>query len=74
MTGAYGVPAAIGTSLYYTVFTMGGSLMAHYYSLKNEKGKSAVGANAKYAQIPIDEWTQYKRKLDILPTPPEVLS
>ena len=66
MTGAYGIPAAIGTSLYYTAFTMGGSLLAHYYSLKSEKGKSAVGANAKYAQIPVEEWERYKKEVELV--------
>ena len=41
-------------------FTLLGSLVAHYWSLKNEKGKAAVGANKKYAQIPVEEWEQVK--------------
>ena len=60
MTGKYGLGMAIFTALYYTAFTLLGSLVAHYWSLKNEKGKSAVGASAKYAQIPIDEWQKVK--------------
>lgn len=60
MTGQYGIPVAIGTGLYYMFFTLVGSLAAHYWSLKNEKGKAAVGASAKYAQIPIEEWNAVK--------------
>lgn len=44
MTGKYGIGQAVFASFYYTVFTMAGSLAAHYYSLKTEKGKSRVGA------------------------------
>jgi hypothetical protein len=60
MTGQYGWLAALGTAIYYTAFTLAGSLIAHYWSLSNEKGKSVVGANAKYAQIPVEEWNQIK--------------
>lgn len=56
MTGQYGIPAAIGTSLYYTAFTLAGSLLAHKFSLATEKGKSAVGASKKYQQITPEEW------------------
>ncbi len=65
MTGKYGVPLAIFTSLYYTAFTMIGSLLAHYWSLKSEKGKSAVGASKKYAQITTEEWAAVKEKLNV---------
>ena len=42
--------------LIYTASTVGGGILAHYMALKTEKGKSAVGANKKYAQIPVEEW------------------
>ncbi len=60
MTGKYGIPKAIFTSIFYTAFTMLGSLLAHYWSLKSEKGKSAVGASKKYAQITSEEWVKVK--------------
>lgn len=60
MTGDYGVWAALGTAVYYTAFTLLGSLAAHYWSLRNEKGSAVVGANKKYAQIPVDEWKAVK--------------
>ncbi len=60
MTGQYGWPKAVGTSLYYTAFTLIGSLLAHYYSLVTEKGKSAVGASKKYVQITPEEWEHVK--------------
>jgi hypothetical protein len=45
MTGAYGVAAAIYTGLFYTAFTVAGSVLAHYISLRTEEGMGAVGAN-----------------------------
>jgi hypothetical protein len=61
LTGKAGCVKAVGAALYYTAFTMMGSLYAHYVSLKKEKGASAVGANKKYAQIPVEEWTALKQ-------------
>ena len=46
--------------LIYTASTVGGGILAHYMALKTEKGKSAVGANKKYAQIPVEEYAQLK--------------
>lgn len=63
MTGKYGVWMAVFTAAYYTLFTLIGSLAAHYWSLSNEKGKAAVGASSKYAQIPTEEWALVKEKL-----------
>jgi len=60
MTGKYGIGMAIFTALYYTLFTLVGSLVAHYWSLLNEKGKAAVGASARYAQITKEEWQTVK--------------
>jgi hypothetical protein len=45
---------------YYTVFTVAGSILAHKVSLLTEKGKSAVGASAQYAQITNEEWATFK--------------
>lgn len=64
LTGKAGIVKAIGAALYYTVFTMAGSIYAHYVSLKKEKGATAVGANKKYAQISIDDWTIVKKYVD----------
>lgn len=58
MTGRYGIPKAIFTSIFYTVFTLTGSLLAHYYSLISERGKSAVGATKKYVQITPEQWSE----------------
>jgi hypothetical protein len=56
LTVKAGWAKAIAAALYYTLFTMAGSIYAHYVSLKKEKGASAVGANKKYAQIPVEEY------------------
>ena len=56
ITGEYGAGKAILAVLYYTIFTMAGSLFAHWRLLHKEKGLAAVGANKKYAQIPKEEW------------------
>jgi len=61
LKGDFGFGMAVFTGLYYTAFTMTGSLIAHYLALKNERGKTAVGASAKYAQIPVAEWEEVKR-------------
>lgn len=63
MTGKYGIAKAVGTCIYYTAFTLLGSLLAHYYSLKFEKGKSAVGATSKYVQITPEEWSKVQELL-----------
>lgn len=60
LTGHAGIIKAIGAGLFYTAFTMSGSIYAHYVSLKKEKGATAVGANKKYAQIPVAEYEQLK--------------
>lgn len=44
MTGKMGWKLAVLTGLYYTVFTVSGSLLAHYWSLRSEKGLARVGA------------------------------
>ena len=47
-------------ALYYTAFTMAGSIWAHYRRLKKESGANAVGANKKYVQITVEEWANFK--------------
>jgi hypothetical protein len=60
MNGKHGIVPQILTALFYTTFTVTGSVLAHKWSMKNEKGKGAVGASARYAQIPVEEWEQVK--------------
>lgn len=66
MTGKGGIPAMIATGLFYSVFTMAGSLIAHAQALRNEHGQNAVGANKKFAQIPVEEWERVKRMEEFL--------
>jgi hypothetical protein len=61
MTGKYGVGMAIFIGLFYTTLTLAGSILAHYWALHTEKGKSAVGASKKYAQITKDDWERIVR-------------
>lgn len=61
MTGAYGWRMALFTAAYYTVFTVVGSVLAHYVALKTEKGKSRVGANESLAQISKEDWASLKQ-------------
>ena len=56
LTGKHGRALQIEAGALYTVCTVAGSLTAHYWALRTEKGKSAVGASKLYAQIPIAEW------------------
>lgn len=60
MSGHYGWRLTAASVLMYTAFTMLGSIYAHYRALKKEKGMGAVGANKKYAQIPVEEWEAVK--------------
>jgi hypothetical protein len=56
INGGNGIRAALLTGLYYTLFTLTGSLVSHAQALQNEKGKAAVGANANLKQVSIEEW------------------
>ena len=61
MSGKYGWGLTAAAVIMYTVFTMIGSLYAHYRALKKESGMGAVGSNKKYAQIPVAEWERVKK-------------
>ena len=61
ITGKRGALLAVLTGLYYTAFTLSGSLLAHWYSLKSEKGAGAVGASKKYHQVTAEEWAKIRR-------------
>jgi hypothetical protein len=63
LTGKFGPKLAVGAAVFYTVFTLSGSLLAHHFALKTEKGKSAVGANKKYVQITPEEWAGVKKTI-----------
>lgn len=63
MAGKKGIWAAAFAGAYYTVFTLSGSLAAHFYALKTEKGKSAVGASSRYAQITPEQWNKVEQEL-----------
>lgn len=63
LTGQHGVPKMVFAELVYTTSTMSGSLYAHYHALRTEKGKNAVGASKRYAQITNEEWTEVKALL-----------
>ncbi len=58
--GKYGLGMAIFTGLYYTAFTLTGSILAHAQSLRSEKGMAAVGANKKFKQVTVEEWKEVK--------------
>jgi hypothetical protein len=55
LSGKFGVGAAIGAGLYYTAFTLAGSLLAHQYALKTERGTSRVGAHKDVAVFTQEE-------------------
>jgi len=69
LTGKHGILPQVGVGLYYTVFTVAGSIAAHSWALKTEKGKGAVGANKKYAQITNEQWAEVNRQLEELRKP-----
>ena len=64
--GKNGSLVAVAVGLYYTLFTLTGSLLAHAQSLKTERGKGAVGASKRYAQIPVEEWERVQKIVMIL--------
>lgn len=67
LTGAHGLAAQAATGALYTVSTVSGGIFAHFWALKTEKGKSAVGASKLYAQITIAEHEQLKALLAVAP-------
>lgn len=70
MNGKHGLLAQAGAALFYTAFTVTGSVLAHKWSMKNEKGKSAVGASTKYAQISVEEWKALRGEVERLSSMP----
>jgi hypothetical protein len=66
LTGKHGRLAQVGVGVYYTFFTVIGSVLAHHWALRTEKGKSAVGASRHYAQITNAEWVQVKNAVTVL--------
>jgi hypothetical protein len=60
LSGKFGYRMAVFAGVFYTTFTIFGSVAAHYFALKNESGKGAVGANNKYAQITVAEWEKVR--------------
>lgn len=63
LSGKFGWRMGTFAAVFYTVFTVGGSLIAHYIALKTEKGHGAVGANKKYHQVTTTEWDEINRQL-----------
>lgn len=61
LTGKHGHGPQIGAGAVYTVSTVTGSILAHYWALRTEKGKNAVGANKRYAQIPVEDWQAVRK-------------
>ena len=60
LQGKHGLGPQLHVALQYTFTTMAGSIAAHYWALRTEKGKSAVGASKLYAQIPVAQWEAVK--------------
>lgn len=56
LNGSEGRLLQFGAALFYSTFTVLGSVAAHCWSLRSERGRSAVGASARYAQIPREDW------------------
>lgn len=72
LTGKHGHPIQIAAGAVYTISCVGGSIFAHWLAMKNETGKSAVGYNKKYAQIPVEDWDDMRRRVCQLPLPEEL--
>jgi hypothetical protein len=65
LQGKHGLVPQIHVALQYTFTTMAGSIAAHYWALRTERGKSAVGASKLYAQIPVAQWEAVKTMLTV---------
>lgn len=63
LTGKKGAALQVLAGLIYTAATVSGSVLAHKWALRTEKGKSAVGASKKYAQVPVEEWAKVQALL-----------
>ena len=63
LTGKHGHILQAISAAVYTAACVSGSIFAHYWALKTEKGKDAVGFNKKYAQIPIEEWEELQQRV-----------
>lgn len=55
LSGQFGVGKAIAAGVFYTVFTILGSLLAHQHALKTEKGNARVGAHKDIATFTKEE-------------------
>lgn len=60
LAGRHGVPLQVLYGTSYTIFTVSGSLAAHHWAMKTERGKTAVGSSKLYAQVPVAEWQAVK--------------
>lgn len=65
ITGKFGWGMAVFAALFYTAFTVSGSILAHFIALRTEKGKGRVGANHKDAHITSAEWREVKFLLNM---------
>lgn len=60
LTGKHGLAMQLSSAAVYTAACVSGSIFAHWFAMKTEKGKNAVGYNKKYAQIPVEEYDLLK--------------
>lgn len=63
VTGKKGLWAAVIWSLWYTLWTVAGSLAAHWWALRSERGQAQVGASKRRAEISPEEWEWVKRSI-----------
>jgi hypothetical protein len=68
LTGKFGWKMGACAGVFYTTFTLIGSLVSHAIALRTESGKTAVGSNKKYKQVTVEEWEKVQRIMSILPT------
>jgi hypothetical protein len=61
LNGKHGWLMQIAVGVFYTVFTVAGSVAAHYWALKTERGKGAVGANTRFHQLTTEEWERLRQ-------------
>lgn len=68
LSGHFGLGLAILAGVYYTVFTLVGSISAHKYALITEKGNSRVGAHKDVATFTSEEGDMIRKRALIADT------
>lgn len=68
ITGKFGLAASLFAGVFYTTLTLTGSVLAHYYALRSEKGSSRVGAHKDVASFTKAEGDLIRNRMLLIDT------